>query len=65
VAATIDGIHPPALGNLRHSLKPMSKGSPAWYDGKREVHVHPSSVNGDLKTFQYPFLVFLEKVSIM
>lgn len=62
VAATIDGIHPPALGNLRHSLKPISKGSPAWYDGKREVHIHPSSVNSDLKTFQYPFLVFLEKV---
>lgn len=62
VAAIIDGIHPPALGNLRHSLKPTSKGSPAWYDGKREVHIHPSSVNSDLKTFQYPFLVFLEKV---
>lgn len=33
-----------------------------WYDGKREVHVHPSSVNSSQKNFQYPFLVFLEKV---
>ncbi|KAI3445599.1 hypothetical protein Pfo_002264 [Paulownia fortunei] len=35
---------------------------PVWYDGKREVHIHPSSVNSSQKTFQYPFLVFLEKV---
>ncbi|XP_021743071.1 DExH-box ATP-dependent RNA helicase DExH7, chloroplastic [Chenopodium quinoa] len=62
VAATVDGIHAPALGNLRQSLKSISKGSPAWYDGKREVHIHPSSVNGDSKIFQHPFLVFLEKV---
>ncbi|XP_057542821.1 DExH-box ATP-dependent RNA helicase DExH7, chloroplastic [Amaranthus tricolor] len=62
VAATVEGIHAPALGNLRQSIKSVSKGTPAWYDGKREVHIHPSSVNGDSKTFQYPFLVFLEKV---
>lgn len=62
VAATVEGIHAPALGNLRQSLKSLSKGNPAWYDGKREVHIHPSSVNGDSKVFQYPFLVFLEKV---
>lgn len=61
----MDGIHAPALGNLRHSLKPISKGNPAWYDGKREVHIHPSSVNSAIKTFQYPFLVFLEKVGSM
>ena len=65
VAATVEGIHAPALGNLRQSIKSVSKGTPAWYDGKREVHIHPSSVNGDSKTFQYPFLVFLEKVSIV
>lgn len=35
---------------------------PVWYDGKREVHIHPSSINGNQKAFQYPFLVFLEKV---
>ncbi|XP_075476318.1 DExH-box ATP-dependent RNA helicase DExH7, chloroplastic isoform X3 [Primulina tabacum] len=37
-------------------------GRPVWYDGKREVHIHPSSVNRNQKAFQYPFLVFLEKV---
>ncbi|KAK4438352.1 DExH-box ATP-dependent RNA helicase DExH7, chloroplastic [Sesamum alatum] len=37
-------------------------GRPVWYDGKREVHIHPSSVNSNQKTFQYPYLVFLEKV---
>ncbi|KAG8368831.1 hypothetical protein BUALT_Bualt15G0087700 [Buddleja alternifolia] len=37
-------------------------GRPVWYDGKREVHIHPSSINHSQKTFQYPFLVFLEKV---
>ncbi|KAL2904576.1 DExH-box ATP-dependent RNA helicase DExH7 chloroplastic [Bienertia sinuspersici] len=62
VAAKIESIHAPALGNLRQSLKFVSKGNPAWYDGKREVYIHPSSVNGDSKNFQYPFLVFLEKV---
>ncbi|GFQ01628.1 ATP-dependent RNA helicase dhx29 [Phtheirospermum japonicum] len=35
---------------------------PVWNDGKREVHIHPSSVNSGQKTFKYPFLVFLEKV---
>uniref|UniRef100_A0A803N4Y5 RNA helicase n=1 Tax=Chenopodium quinoa TaxID=63459 RepID=A0A803N4Y5_CHEQI len=65
VAATVDGIHAPALGNLRQSLKSISKGSPAWYDGKREVHIHPSSVNGDSKIFQHPFLVFLEKLGLV
>lgn len=36
--------------------------SSVWYDGKREVRIHPSSINSSQKTFQYPFLVFLEKV---
>ncbi|KAK9676403.1 hypothetical protein RND81_11G074700 [Saponaria officinalis] len=62
VAATEEGIHAPAVGNLRQYLRPVSKGSPAWYDGRREVYIHPSSVNGDSKAFQHPFLVFLEKV---
>ncbi|KAL3627873.1 hypothetical protein CASFOL_028288 [Castilleja foliolosa] len=35
---------------------------PVWNDGKREVHIHPSSVNSGQNTFKYPFLVFLEKV---
>ncbi|XP_047960360.1 DExH-box ATP-dependent RNA helicase DExH7, chloroplastic isoform X2 [Salvia hispanica] len=33
-----------------------------WFDGKREVRIHPSSINSSQKNFQYPFLVFLEKV---
>ncbi|XP_051147051.1 DExH-box ATP-dependent RNA helicase DExH7, chloroplastic isoform X2 [Andrographis paniculata] len=33
-----------------------------WFDGKREVHIHPSSINSSQKTLQYPFIVFLEKV---
>lgn len=33
-----------------------------WHDGKREVHIHPSSINKNCKAFQYPFIVFLEKV---
>ncbi|XP_074275039.1 DExH-box ATP-dependent RNA helicase DExH7, chloroplastic isoform X2 [Silene latifolia] len=62
VAATEEGIHAPAVGNLRQHLKPVSKGNPAWFDGRREVYIHPSSVNGGSKAFQHPFLVFLEKV---
>ncbi|KAH9625552.1 hypothetical protein KSS87_023449, partial [Heliosperma pusillum] len=62
VAATEEGIHAPAVGNLRQYLKPVSKGTPAWFDGRREVYIHPSSVNGGSKAFQHPFLVFLEKV---
>ncbi|KAG6398660.1 hypothetical protein SASPL_140127 [Salvia splendens] len=33
-----------------------------WFDGKREVRIHPSSINSSQNKFQYPFLVFLEKV---
>ncbi|KAG5384505.1 hypothetical protein IGI04_035975 [Brassica rapa subsp. trilocularis] len=33
-----------------------------WHDGRREVHIHPTSINKTCKAFQYPFLVFLEKV---
>ncbi|OMO75195.1 hypothetical protein CCACVL1_16292 [Corchorus capsularis] len=43
-------------------LNPATKGRLFWYDGRREVHIHPSSINSSLKAFQHPFLVFLEKV---
>ncbi|CAN6827869.1 unnamed protein product [Brassica oleracea var. botrytis] len=33
-----------------------------WHDGRREVHIHPTSINKNCKAFQYPFLVFLQKV---
>ncbi|XP_074328241.1 DExH-box ATP-dependent RNA helicase DExH7, chloroplastic isoform X2 [Apium graveolens] len=62
VAAMEEGIAVTALGNLKHSVGSSSHGRPVWYDGKREVHIHPSSINGNSRGFQYPFLVFLEKV---
>lgn len=64
VSAREEGISATALGNLKQSANVSAKSNPAWYDGKREVHIHPSSINSDLKAFQYPFLVFLEKVCI-
>ncbi|CAH2047176.1 unnamed protein product, partial [Thlaspi arvense] len=33
-----------------------------WHDGRREVHIHPNSINKSCKAFQYSFLVFLVKV---
>ncbi|XWS55304.1 hypothetical protein CRYUN_Cryun10bG0163800 [Craigia yunnanensis] len=60
VAATELGIAGVALSRLAHN--PARKGHPVWYDGRREVHIHPSSINSSLKSFQHPFLVFLEKV---
>ncbi|XP_059313551.1 DExH-box ATP-dependent RNA helicase DExH7, chloroplastic isoform X2 [Lycium ferocissimum] len=62
VSAREEGIATTALGNLKQNAGLSAKSYPAWYDGKREVHIHPSSINFDLKAFQYPFLVFLEKV---
>lgn len=62
VAAMEEGITDKALVSLRRSTGSASNNCPIWYDGKREVHVHPSSVNSSSKAFQYPFLVFLEKV---
>lgn len=62
VAATEQGITGVALANLKQSVGPATLGRPVWYDGRREVHIHPSSINSSLKAFQYPFLVFLEKV---
>ncbi|XP_059648206.1 DExH-box ATP-dependent RNA helicase DExH7, chloroplastic isoform X1 [Cornus florida] len=62
VAATEEGISGVALGTLKQSAAPPTMGHPSWYDGKREVHIHPSSINSSVKVFQYPFLIFLEKV---
>ncbi|KAF8714746.1 hypothetical protein HU200_027269 [Digitaria exilis] len=62
VAASLEGVDPGTLGGRKPSDILFSKDRPRWYDGRREVHVHPSSVNHSLKTVQYPFLVFLEKV---
>nr|CRL16786.1 ATP-dependent RNA helicase [Rhododendron simsii] len=62
VAATEDGIVRTALGIPNQSAGPTTKGRPSLYDGKREVHIHPSSINSNLKVLQYPFIVYLEKV---
>ncbi|GMI87912.1 hypothetical protein like AT1G58060 [Hibiscus trionum] len=60
VAATELGITGATLSRLKPN--PTTKGHPVWYDGRREVHIHPTSINSSLKSFQHPFLVFLEKV---
>ncbi|XP_050211111.1 DExH-box ATP-dependent RNA helicase DExH7, chloroplastic isoform X2 [Mercurialis annua] len=61
VAASQHGITATAINNLKQSAI-SAKGHPVWYDGRREVHIHPSSINSSVKAFQHPFLVFLEKV---
>uniref|UniRef100_A0A0D9W527 Probable ATP-dependent RNA helicase spindle-E n=1 Tax=Leersia perrieri TaxID=77586 RepID=A0A0D9W527_9ORYZ len=62
VAAALEGVDPGALGGRKPSDFLSGKDRPRWYDGRREVHIHPSSMNHSLKAVQYPFLVFLEKV---
>ncbi|CAN1169579.1 DExH-box ATP-dependent RNA helicase DExH7, chloroplastic [Linum perenne] len=62
VVATEQGLSAAALNNLKPSQSSASKGFSTWYDGRREVHIHPSSVNSSSKTLQYPFAVFLDKV---
>ncbi|MQL79705.1 hypothetical protein Taro_012150 [Colocasia esculenta] len=62
VAATEEGIAGPAQGSTRSSSSGIAiKEQPLWFDGRREVHIHPSSVNSSVKEFRHPFLVFLEK----
>lgn len=63
VAATLEGTNGAVLGSnklLSRNL-PM-KDQVIWFDGTREVHIHPSSINHSVKGFHHPFLVFLEKV---
>ncbi|KAI9107308.1 hypothetical protein K1719_021696 [Acacia pycnantha] len=62
VAASEQGIVATVLSNLRQSSSSANTDRAVWYDGRREVHIHPSSINSSSKAFQYPFLVFLEKV---
>ncbi|KFK40917.1 hypothetical protein AALP_AA2G060100 [Arabis alpina] len=61
IAANDKGITEAAVNNLTKQGN-QTKSYSAWYDGRREVHIHPSSINSNFKAFQYPFLVFLEKV---
>ncbi|KAK1258481.1 putative pre-mRNA-splicing factor ATP-dependent RNA helicase [Acorus gramineus] len=63
IAASQEGIHRTTLGSSKAvSSSPATKDNHLWYDARREVHVHPCSVNCNRKNFHYPFLVFLEKV---
>ncbi|KAJ7562998.1 hypothetical protein O6H91_03G092300 [Diphasiastrum complanatum] len=49
-----------SAGSRRAGLSSLQK--PRWSDGRREVFIHPSSVNADVLEFWHPFLVFHEKV---
>lgn len=62
VAAGEQGIVAAALSSVKRSPSSAISNRTVWFDGRREVHVHPSSINSNTKAFQYPFLVFLEKV---
>ncbi|KEH32765.1 ATP-dependent RNA helicase [Medicago truncatula] len=62
VAAGEQGIVSAALTSLKQSPSTANSSHRVWFDGRREVHVHPSSINSSTKAFKYPFLVFLEKV---
>ncbi|KAG2302509.1 hypothetical protein Bca52824_031160 [Brassica carinata] len=61
IAANDKGITEAAVNSLTKQGN-QTKSYSAWYDGRREVYIHPSSINSNFKAFQYPFLVFLEKV---
>ncbi|KAK7363934.1 hypothetical protein VNO77_06099 [Canavalia gladiata] len=62
IAASEEGIVAATLNNLKRPSSSSHSGHTVWFDGRREVHIHPSSINSNSKAFQYPFLVFLEKV---
>ncbi|XP_004300262.1 PREDICTED: ATP-dependent RNA helicase DHX36 [Fragaria vesca subsp. vesca] len=62
VAATEKGIAGTVLNNLKQAPGHAASHCPTWYDGRRKVNIHPSSINHNVNEFRYPFLVFLEKV---
>ncbi|KAI5414337.1 hypothetical protein KIW84_040007 [Lathyrus oleraceus] len=62
VAAGEQGIVATALSSLKRSPSSVNSSRTFWFDGRREVHLHPSSINSNTKVFKHPFLVFLEKV---
>ncbi|KAM5573325.1 DExH-box ATP-dependent RNA helicase DExH7, chloroplastic-like [Rosa sericea] len=62
IAATEKGIAGTVLNNLKQAPGHATSHCPTWYDGRRKVNVHPSSINHNVNEFRYPFLVFLEKV---
>ncbi|XP_020965227.1 DExH-box ATP-dependent RNA helicase DExH7, chloroplastic [Arachis ipaensis] len=62
VAASEHSIVGAVLSTFNQSSNTANSGRTVWFDGRREVHIHPSSINSNTKSFQYPFLIFLEKV---
>uniref|UniRef100_A0A7N0SWU3 RNA helicase n=1 Tax=Kalanchoe fedtschenkoi TaxID=63787 RepID=A0A7N0SWU3_KALFE len=62
VAATESGLTSTVLSTLKRPTSYGTADRPWWYDGRREVHIHPSSINSGSRTFKHPFVVFLEKV---
>lgn len=56
---SIQAGHASALSR-RAGLSPDQR--PQWSDGRREVFIHPTSVNHMISEFRQPFLVFHEKV---
>jgi ATP-dependent RNA helicase DHX29 len=62
VAAGEQGSVAAALSSLKRSPSSANSSRTVWFDGRREVHLHPSSINSNTKVFKYPFLAFLEKV---
>lgn len=57
---SIQAGHASALSR-RAGLSPDQR--PQWSDGRREVFIHPTSVNHMVSEYRQPFLVFHEKVS--
>lgn len=50
-----------ADGPSRHvGLAPSNR--PRWSDGRREVFIHPTSINSRTSEFRHSFMVFLDKV---
>lgn len=50
-----------ANGPSRHvGFSPSNR--PCWFDGRREVFIHPTSINSRTSEFRHPFMVFLDKV---
>lgn len=64
IAATETGLTSTVLSTLKRQTGSGSGDRPWWYDGRREVHIHPSSINSGSRIFKHPFVVFLEKVNL-
>lgn len=57
----------PNVASIEDYIKAGHVGSapskrPCWTDGRREVFIHPTSINSRTSEFRHPFMVFLDKV---